>query len=82
MKSLKEILREGVELGHWTVEQIDAIPTGLCPGAKPPRNLLRDEAPVVEKVQVIADKDLPPMPHGVTPAEPDGPLTLEEEFPL
>ena len=45
------------------------------------RNLLRDGAPVVEKVQVISDKDLPPMPHGVTPAEPDGPLTLEE-FPL
>ena len=47
------------------------------------RNLLRDAPPVVEKVQVIDDKDLPPMPHGVTPAQhEDLPITIEEDFPL
>lgn len=87
-------LRRGVEAGHWTVEQLDHPSLGFqdCtrvdrrtfPGGYEGvqfRNLLRDGPPVVEKVQVIADKDLPPMPHGVTPAEPDGPLTIEE-FPL
>ena len=83
MKSLQEILREGVKNGRWKVEDIDPAPTGLCPGAPAPRNLLRDGPPVVEKVQVIADKDLPVMPTGHTPAEAlDLPITLEEEFPL
>ena len=78
MKSLKEILREGVELGHWTVEQLDPIPDGHCPGAPMPRNLLRSGPPVVEKVQVTDDRDLPVMPTGVTPAERhDLPITLD-----
>ena len=94
ISSVIQTLRRGVEAGHWTVEQLDHPSLGFqdCtrvdrrtfPGGYEGvqfRNLLRDAPPVAEKVQVISDKDLPPMPHGVTPAEADGPLTVEE-FPL
>lgn len=90
------ILRRGVEAGHWTVEQLDHPSLGFqdCtrvdrrtfPGGYEGvqfRNLLRDGPPVVEKVQVIDDKDLPVMPTGHTPAqELDLPITLEEESPF
>ena len=76
-------LRRGVEAGLWTVEDLDRSPSGRSPNLSPPRNLLREAAPVVEKVQIIDDKDLPPMPHGVTPAQrEDLPLTLDEECPF
>lgn len=88
----KRILREGVEKGLWTVEQLDRPSFGFQDCANVDRrtfpdgyqgvqfrNLLRDGAPVAEKVQVIDDKDLPPMAHGVTPAQtPDLDLTLDE----
>ena len=83
MKTIKEILREGVERGHWKVEDLDPKPRGYTPGAAPPQNLLRDSPPVVQKVQVIDDKDLPPMPHGITPAQADSqPLNLYAEETL
>ena len=76
-------LRAGVEAGRWTVEDLDRSPSGWFDSLYPPRNLLREAAPVAEKVQVIDDKDLPVLPTGHTPAEAlDLPLTLEEEFPL
>ena len=92
----KRILREGVEKGYWTVEQLDHPSLGFQDCTRVDRqhfqggyegvqfrNLLRDGPPVVEKVQVINDKDLPVMPTGHTPAEAlDLPITLEEGFPL
>ena len=96
ISSVIQTLRKGVEAGHWTVEDLDRPSPGFVSMTRVDRrifqggyegvqfrNLLRDGPPVVEKVQVIADKDLPPMPHGVTPAQhEDLPITLEEEFPL
>ena len=90
----KRILRDGVEKGYWTVEALDRPSPGFVscthvdretfPGGYEGvqfRNLLRDTAqPHPETVQVISDKDLPPMAHGVTPAyAPKLPLTLDEE---
>ena len=79
--SVQQQLRDGIAKGYWTIEDLDTPPPGFIGDPEKYRNLLRDGPPVVEKVQVISDKDLPPMPHGVTPAEADGPLTVEE-FPL
>ena len=95
--SVKRILREGVEKGHWTVEQLDHPSLGFidCTAVDREhfrggyegvqfRNLLRDTAqPHPEAVQVISDRDLPPMPQGVTPAQrQDLPLTLEDDCPF
>ena len=87
----KRILREGVEKGYWTVEHLDRPSLGFQDCTRVDRrhfqggyegvqfrNLLRDGPPVAERVQVIDDKDLPPMPHGSTPAQADGPLTIDE----
>ena len=96
ISSVIQTLRKGVEAGHWTVEDLDRPSPGFVsmtrvdrrtfPGGYEGvqfRNLLRDGPPVVEKVQVIDDKDLPVLPTGHTPAEAlDLPITLEEEFPL
>ena len=91
---LKALLRRGVEQGYWTLEDLDRPSPGFVtcthvdretfPGGYEGvqfRNLLRDTAqPHPETVQVIADKDLPPMAHGITPAyAPKLPLTLDEE---
>ena len=77
-------LRKGVEAGHWTVEDLDRAPSGRSPNLGPPRNLLRDAVqPHPEAVQVISDRDLPPMPQGVTPAErQDLPLTIDDDNPF
>ena len=88
-------LRTGVENGRWTIDQIDRPSNGFqtCTVVDREhfrsgyegvqfRNLLRDTAqPHPEAVQVISDRDLPPMPQGVTPAQrQDLPLTLESPF--
>lgn len=96
LASVKQILREGVEKGHWTVEQLDHPSLGFqnCTAVDRRifsngyegvqyRNLLRDAPPVVEKIQVIDDHDLPPLPTGITPAErQDLPLTLDDDNPF
>ena len=93
IESIKQQLREGVEKGYWTIEQLDRPSAGFQACTKVDRrifaggyegvqfrNLLRASPPVVEKVQVIDSKDLPPMPTGHTPAQaPKLPLTLDEE---
>ena len=80
MKSLHELLLWGVEAGHWSVEDLDHPPSGWPNNAGRPRNLLRDAPPAEERVQVIDDKDLPPLPHGITPAQgPDLPLAEPPE---
>ena len=92
--SLMQLLRRGIQSGLWTLEDLDKPSPGFIECTRVDRehfkggyegvqfrNLLRDGPPVAERVQVIDDKDLPPMPHGITPAEADGPLTVEE-FPL
>lgn len=97
LASVKQILREGVEKGHWTVEQLDHPSLGFqnCTAVDRRifsngyegvqyRNLLRDAVqPHPEAVQVISDRDLPPMPQGVTPAErQDLPLTIDDDNPF
>ena len=90
----KRILREGVEKGYWTVEHLDRPSFGFkdCTSVSRThfkdgyqgvqfRNLLRDGAPVAERVQVIDDRDLPPMAHGITPAQTtDLPLAEPPDF--
>ena len=94
IEAIKQQLREGVEKGYWTIEQLDHPSLGFQDCMKVDRrtfpggfegvqfrNLLRDSPPVAEKVQVIDDKDLPPMPTGATPAQtPDLPVTLEINY--
>ena len=92
---LKELLRKGVEKGYWTVEDLDRPSPGFqdtLSSVNPTyfkdgyqgvqfRNLLRDGAPIAERVQVIDDRDLPPMAHGVTPAQTtDLPLAEPPDF--
>lgn len=91
--SLMRLLRRGVETGLWTLESLDTPSNGFatCTAVDREhfrggyegvqfRNLLRDAPPAEERVRVIDDKDLPPMPTGITPAEPqDLPITLDEE---
>ena len=94
MVDLKQMLREGVEKGYWTLDSLDRPSPGFVscshvdrrafPGGYEGvqhRNLLKAPGiPHPETVEVINNKDLPPMPHGVTPAEShDLPLTLDEE---
>lgn len=95
--SLFKLLRRGVESGLWTLEDLDKPSPGFvsctfvdrehfCGGYEgvQHRNLLRDASqPHSEAVQPTSDRDLPPMPHGVTHAQqPDLPVTLEEPNPL
>ena len=90
----KRILREGVEKGYWTLDALDRPSPGFVscahvdretfPGGYEGvqhRNLLKAPGiPHPETVQVIDNKDLPPMRHGVTPAQGlDLPITLDEE---
>ena len=75
---------------YWTYPR----PCMEYPPAKPYRNLAREWIAANPKewerlngrepvsVEVTSPKDLPPVPAGITPAEPDGPLTLEEECPF
>ena len=71
------ILRRGVAAGLWTVEDLDKKGSGAIQHYQPV-NLLRIPESAPEAVQVTSERDLPPLPHGVTPAEADGPLTLEQ----
>ena len=89
----KRTLRDGVEKGYWTIEQLDHPSLGFQDCTRVDRrtfpdgyqgvqfrNLLRDAPPAEERVRVIDDKDLPPMPTGITPAQrQDLPITLDEE---
>jgi hypothetical protein len=90
----KRILREGVEKGYWTLDALDRPSPGFVtcthvdretfPGGYEGiqhRNLLKAQGiPHPETVQVIDNKDLPPMRHGVTPAQDIKlPITLDEE---
>ena len=69
--SIINILRKGVEAGHWTVDQLDTPSAGWTantrvdrrtfPGGytgKQHRNLLRQAQPS-ERVEVISPRDLP-----------------------
>ena len=93
----KRILREGVEKGYWTLDSLDRPSPGFVsctqvdretfPGGYEGvqhRNLLKAPGiPHPETVEVIDNKDLPPMPHGITPAQStDLPLTLEQPASL
>ena len=93
----KRILREGVEKGYWTLDSLDRPSPGFVscthvdretfPGGYEGvqhRNLLKAPGiPHPETVQVIDNKDLPPMRHGVTPAQDIKlPITLDEEKSL
>ena len=95
--TLMRLLRRGVESGLWTLADLDTPSNGFatCTAVDREhfrggyegvqfRNLLRDTAqPHPEAVQVISDRDLPPMPQGVTPAQrQDLPLTLEDDCPF
>ena len=94
--SIRLTLQKAIQAGHFTLDDLDTPSAGFRECTKVDRrtfpggyegvqfrNLLRDGPPVVEKVQVIDDKDLPVLPTGHTPAEAlDLPITLEEEFPL
>ena len=90
--AIRKQLLDGVAKGYWTVEQIDRPSPGFVENTRCDRehfpggyegvqfrNLLRDGGPAPEAVQVTSERDLPPLPHGVTHAHADGPLTLEQE---
>lgn len=97
MVDLKQMLRQGVEKGYWTFDALDRPSPGFVsctrvdrkafPGGYEGiqhRNLLKAPGiPHPETVEVINNKDLPPMPHGVTPAQAIKlPITLDEEESL
>ena len=74
--SIQKQLKEGIAKGYWTIEQLDVKPPNSLVPDDRYRNLARESMPVIE---VIDDKDLPPLPTGVTPAQkPNLPLTLED----
>ena len=88
----RQQLLDGVAKGYWTLEQLDTPSPGFIENTRcdrehfpcgyegvQHRNLLREAGVAPEAVQVTSERDLPPMAHGVTPAEADGPLTLEQE---
>ena len=91
--SIRLTLQKAIQAGHFTLEDLDrpspgfqactAVDRRVFPSGYEGvqfRNLLRASPPVVEKVQVIDNKALPPMPTGHTPAQtPNLPLTLDEE---
>ena len=91
LASIRLTLRRGVAAGHFTLEQLDTPSPGFVTCTAVDRehfptgyegvqfvNVLREQAPAPESVQVTSERDLPPLPHGITPAEADGPLTLEQ----
>ena len=82
--SVRQQLLDGIRKGYWTLEDLDTPPPGFIGDPANYRNLLRDRSqPHPEAVQPTSDRDLPPLPHGVTPAQqPDLPVTLEEPDPL
>jgi len=90
--AIRKQLLDGVAKGYWTVEQIDRPSPGFVENTRcdrehfpggyegvQSRNLLREAGAAPEAVQVTSERDLPPLPHGVTHAHADGPLTLEQE---
>ena len=93
LHSTRQQLLEGVQKGYWTLEAIDRPSPGFLACTKVDkrafpdgykgiqhRNLLRDLTMQPERVQVTDPKDLPPLAHGVTPAQAqDLPVTLETE---
>ena len=93
VSAIRLTLRSAVEKGHFTVEQLDTPSPGFVtctavdrehfPGGYQGvqfRNLLREAGVAPEAVQVTSERDLPPLPHGVTPAQPQElPVTLETE---
>ena len=96
MVDLKRLLREGVEKGYWTLDSLDRPSPGFIscthvdretfPGGYEGvqhRNLLTAPGiPHPETVEVINNKDLPPMPHGLPPAQStDLPPPLETSQP-
>lgn len=91
--SIRLTLRKAVENGLFTVEMLDTPSDGFKQNLNPHReffqggyqgvqflNLLRDDAVQPERVQLTDPKDLPPMAHGVTPPQQDGPLTTDEDW--
>ena len=92
LSNIRLTLKKAVENGHFTVDHLDTPSEGFirntrCDRRTFPcgyegvqhRNLLREPGAAPEAVQVTSERDLPPLPHGHTPAQPDGPLTLEQE---
>ena len=80
--AIKRQLKDGIAKGYWTLEQLDIKPPGSLVPDDRYKNLARESMPSVE---VIDDKDLPPLPKGVTPSEkPNLPLTIAdlEESPF
>ena len=91
--AIRQQLIDGVAKGYWTLEQLDTPSQGFirntrCDRRTFPcgyegvqhRNLLREPGTAPEAVQVTSERDLPPLPHGHTPPEADGPLTLDEQY--
>ena len=87
VSSVRLTLRRAVEAGHFTVEQLDTPSPGFVTCTAVDRahfpggyegvqfhNLLRQPGSAPEAVQVTSERDLPPLAHGVTHAEADGPL--------
>lgn len=89
----RQQLLDGVAKGYWTLEQLDKPSPGFVENTRCDRehfpggyegvqfrNLLREAGVAPEAVQVTSERDLPPLPHGVTPAQGEKlPLTLEQE---
>ena len=93
LSNIRLTLKKAVECGHFTVEHLDTPSEGFirntrCDRRTFPcgyegvqhRNLLREPGTAPEAVQVTSERDLPPLPHGHTPPEADGPLTLDEQY--
>ena len=93
LSNIRLTLKKAVESGHFAVEHLDTPSEGFirntrCDRRTFPcgyegvqhRNLLREPEAAPEAVQVTSERDLPPLPHGHTPAEADGPLTLDEQY--
>ena len=78
MAEVMSLLRRGVNRGWWTVEDLDEKGDGAIKNWEPV-NLLRENGVAPEAVQVTSERDLPPLPHGITRPQADGPLTLEQE---
>lgn len=91
--SVKQQLLDGISKGYWTLENLDHPSPGWVTNTFVDkrtfpdsyqgirhRNLLRDDAVQPERVQLTDPKDLPPMAHGVTPPQQDGPLTTDEDW--
>ena len=90
--SIRLTLLKAVQNGRFTIDALDQASGGFHQNTKvhpqffkngyqgvQHRNLLREDGVAPEAVQVTSERDLPPLPHGVTHAHADGPLTLEQE---